>query len=42
MKYTGKWWDDPQLTNRGRIVTWCITQVLYGLLILIGLIFLIS
>ena len=42
MKYTGKWWDNPQRTKRERSVAWGVTQVLYGLLILIGLMMLAS
>ena len=42
MKYTGKWWDNPQRTKRERSVAWGVTQVLYGLLILTGLMMLAS
>ena len=40
MKYTGKWWDSKNRTEHERSVAWTVTQVLYGILILIGLVML--
>jgi len=40
MKYTGKWWDSKHRTERERDIAWRVTQLLYGFLILIGLVLL--
>lgn len=42
MKYTGKWWDSKHRTERERSVAWTVTQILYGVLILTGLLMLAS
>jgi len=42
MKYTGKWWDSKHRTERERSVAWTVTQILYGILILTGLLILAS